>query len=67
MHSKLTIDIDVKLSDSITAVKWIIYRKLYIPPSMQLLRFHEENLEDDKTIEFYKIQKYTIIFLEPKG
>lgn len=60
-------EIDVKLHNSIEAVKWKIYRILYIPPNMQVLRYHDENLENDKTVQYYKIEVSSTIYLEPKG
>ena len=65
--SKVSYSIEVKLSYKIAIVKWILYKMLYIPPSMQTLRYHEESLENDKTVQFYKIQECNVIVLMPEG
>ena len=63
----ISIEVDVKLSNSIEVVKWMIYRILYIPPHMQVLRYDEKNLENDKTVQYYKIEISSTIYLTPKG
>ena len=67
MDSKLSFIITVQLYDSIKQVKLIIYRKLYIPTSMQMLRLPREILEDDKTIGAYNIKEDDTISLIPQG
>ena len=61
------LEIDVKLSNPIGAVKWIIYKILYIPPDMQVLRYNNKNLENDKTVGYYKIEVSGTIDLTPEG
>ena len=61
------LEINVKLSNAIGAVKWIIYKNLYIPPDMQVLRYCGKNLENDKTVEYYKIEVSGTIYLTPEG
>ena len=63
----LSIVVDVNFSDSIQVVKWRIYKKLYIPPDMQVLRYHDKNLENDKTLQYYKIEISSTIYLMPEG
>ena len=65
--SKVSYNIEVKLSYKIAAVKWMLYKMLYIPPRMQTLRYHEENLENDKAVQFYKIKERNTIVLMPVG
>ena len=65
--SKLSYSIEVKLSYTIPVVKWIIYQLLYIPPSMQTLRYHEESLENDRTVKSYEIKEHDTIVLMPEG
>ena len=65
--SKVSYDIEVKLSYKIVDVKWILFERLYIPPSMQTLRHCEESLENDKTVQFYKIKECDTIVLMPEG
>ena len=65
--SKVSYSIEVKPSYTVAAVKRTVYGILYIPPNMQTLRYHEDSLEDDKTVWFYKIKEHDIIFLMPEG
>ena len=67
VDSKLSFIITVQLHDSINQVKLIIYRKLFIPTSMQILRFVGEILEDDNTIGAYNIKEDYTISLIPQG
>ena len=64
---KVSYSIEVKLSYTIAAVKWIIYQLLYIPPSMQTLRYHEENLDSDRTVKSYEIKGHDTIVLMAEG
>ena len=61
------LEIDVKLSNTIGAVKWMIYKILYIPPDMQVLRYNDNNLENDETVKYYKIEVSGTIYLTPEG
>ena len=64
---KVSYNIEVKLSYTIAVVKWIIYQLLYIPPTMQTLRYHEENLANDGTVKSYEIKEHDTIVLIPEG
>ena len=64
---KVSYNIEVKLSYTIAVVKWIIYQLLYIPPTMQTLRYHEENLANDRTVKSYEIKEHDTIVLIPEG
>lgn len=60
---KVSYNIEVKLSYTVALIKWIIYRLLYIPPSMQTLKYHEESLENDRTVNSYEIKEHDTIVL----
>ena len=64
---KVSYSIEVKLSYTIAVVKQIIHKTIYIPPSMQTLRYHEESLENDGTVKSYKIKEHDTIVLMPEG
>ena len=64
---KVSYSIEVKLSYTIAVVKGIIYQLLYIPPTMQTLSYHEENLENDRTVKSYEINEHDTIVLIPEG
>ena len=68
VNSKSSFSITVQLKNSIRKVKIIIYEKLHIPGTMQMLRLTtKETLEDDKTIEAYNIKENDTICLVPQG
>ena len=64
---KVSYSIEVKLSYTIAYVKWIIYQLLYIPPTMQMLRYYEESLDNDRTVKSYEIKEHDTIVLMAEG
>ena len=53
----------VALSDSIAHVKFLIQEKDGIPPAQQRLIFQGIQLEDNRTIKDYKIEKENFLYL----
>ena len=58
-----TITLEVEPSASIYNVKQLIQSREGIPPDQQKLTFNSTELEDGKTLEYYSIQKESILHL----
>lgn len=67
MQIKITpseMSIKVKPTDKIEDIKLQIYDESYIPPYQQRLYFNGINLENDKTLQDYSIQRDSILILK---
>ena len=58
-----TISLDVELSNTIKNVKYKIEGEESIPPDQQILKFADEQLEDEYTLSEYNIQAHSTLYL----
>jgi hypothetical protein len=61
--SSVTFKLDVRPGDKISAIKMMIYDREGMNPGQQRLIFGGHDLEDDRTIQDYGVQRESIIHL----